>query len=158
MLAFKAYKDGGEVSAEAPDAYSGVTMERKLILKKNKLTDILTARSDEQHLYDYVLILTEKPVFSQTGEVIILNDSPSYNYIKNAIVRKQSSPLSCKIGKAYMKIEVSEGQEFEVITGEAPGIPPGNGSVLSKYDSPFCYPLIVRVKDKKLRIKTEWKF
>ena len=29
-----------------------------------------------------------------------------------------------------MKIEVSEGQEFEVITGEAPGIPPGNGSVL----------------------------
>ena len=133
-------------------------MERKLILKKNKLTDILTARSDEQHLYDYVLMLTEKPVFSQTGEVIILNDSPSYNYIKNAIVRKQSSPLNCKIGKAYMKIEVSEGQEFEVITGEAPGIPPGNGSVLSKYDSPFCYPLIVRVKDKKLRIKTEWKF
>ena len=57
-----------------------------------------------------------------------------------------------------MKIEVSEGQEFEVITGEAPGIPPGNGSVLPKYDSPFCYPLIVRVKDKKLRIKTEWKF
>lgn len=82
LLAFKAYKDGGEVSAEAPDVYSGVTMERKLILKKNKLTDILTARSDEQHLYDYVLILTEKPVFSQTGEVIILNDSPSYNYIK----------------------------------------------------------------------------
>lgn len=57
-------------------------MERRLILKKNKLTDILTARSDEQHLYDYVLMLTERPVFSQTGETIILNDSPSYNYIK----------------------------------------------------------------------------
>lgn len=158
LLAFKAYKDGGEVSAEALGAYSGVAMERRLILKKNKLTDILTARSDEQHLYDYVLMLTERPVFSQTGETIILNDSPSYNYIKNAIVRKQSSPLSCKIGKAYMKIEVPDGQEFEVIMGEAPGIPPGNGSVLPKYDSPFCYPLIVRVKDKKLRIKTEWKF
>ncbi len=131
-------------------------MERKLILKKNKLTDILTARSDEQHLYDYVLILTEKPVFSQTGEVIILNDSPSYNYIKNAIVRKQSSPLSCKIGKAYMKIEVSEGKSLKLLRGS---------SAFHRETEVFYQNMIhlllssdCKSKNKKLRIKTEWKF
>lgn len=158
LLSFKARKDGGEVLAEAPDAYPGVTMNRKVTLKKNNLTDIYTALSDDEHLYDYVLILTEKPVFNQAGESIVLNSSPAYDYIKNATIRKQSSPVSCKVGNASLVIQTPDKQEFEVITGEAPGIPPGNGSVLAKYDSPVCYPLIIRIKNKNFKIRTEWKF
>ena len=158
LLSFKVRKDGGEVLAEAPEAYPGVRMNRKLVLKKDKLTDIYTALSDDEHLYDYVLILTEKPVFSQAGESINLNDSPAYSYIKDAVIRKQSFPISCKVGNASLVIHMPDKQDFEVITGEAPGIPPGNGSVLAKYDSPFCYPLIIRIKDKNFKIRTEWKF
>jgi hypothetical protein len=57
-----------------------------------------------------------------------------------------------------LNIRLSGAEQFEVITGEAPGIPPGNERVNEKYSPHLCYPLIIRLRDKKMKIETEWRF
>ncbi|NDV57851.1 hypothetical protein D0T85_07010 [Bacteroides sp. 519] len=157
LVSFKATRDGGQVRAASSDAYPGIEMDRQLTLKKNKLTDVFTARSTDKHTYDYVLILTDKPIFAATGKPITLNDAPVYNYITKAETRTASAPVSCKTGSTELIIRLPENQTFEIITGEAPGIPPGNERVNEKYPTHLCYPLIIRVKDKNIKVETEWK-
>lgn len=158
LISFKSTKHGGQVKAKVTNAYPGVEMERQLTLDKNRLTDVFTITSTDEHLYDYVLILTEKPVFTDKGEAIVLDDAPAYNYITSATKRTASASVRCKVGGAELNISLPEAGLFEVITGEAPGIPPGNDRVNEKYPTHLCYPLIIRLKQNNLKIKTEWKF
>lgn len=158
LVSFKNTKKGGEVKARATDAYLGVQMNRQLTLHKDKLTDLFSATSPEEHLYDYVLILTEKPDFARAGETVVLNDAPVYNYITNATRMTISGPVRCKVGNATLNITLPDAGQFEIITGEAPGIPPGNDRVNEKYPIHLCYPLIVRIRHKELKVKAEWEF
>lgn len=158
LVSFEATRKGGKVKARVSDAYPGVIMERQLTLQKNKLIDLFTATSAEAHLYDYVLILTEEPFFTREGEAVVLDDAPAYGYITNATKRTMSRFFSCKVGNATLTISMPDTLQFEVITGEAPGIPPGNERVNEKYPEHLCYPLIIRLKHKDLKIKTEWQF
>lgn len=158
LISFKDTKQGGEVKARVVDAYPGIEMDRQLTLYKDKLTDLFTATSPEKQLYDYILILTEKPVFAREGESIILDDAPAYDYITNATKRTISGSVRCKVGNAALNISLPDAKQFEIITGEAPGIPPGNERVNEKYPTHLCYPLIIRLQHKELKVKTEWEF
>ncbi|MFA5651126.1 MAG: heparinase II/III family protein [Proteiniphilum sp.] len=158
LVSFEVTRQGGEVKARVSDAYPGVEMERQLTLQKDKLIDLFTAISTEEHVYDHVLILTEEPVFDREGEAVILDDAPAYGYIANTTKRTMSGSVSCQVGNATLNVSLPGTVQFEVITGEAPGIPPGNERVNEKYPAHRCYPLIIRLKHKDLRIKTEWEF
>lgn len=158
LISFQADRKGGQVRAGVVDAYPGVEMERHLTLDKDVLKDLFTAASSEEHLYDYVLILTEKPIFTKDGESVMLDDAPAYRYITKATKRTMTGSVTCKVGKDRLNIRLSGAEQFEVITGEAPGIPPGNERVNEKYSPHLCYPLIIRLRDRKMKIETEWRF
>lgn len=158
LISFKVSKHGGQVRARVADAYPGVEMERQLTLHKDRLADQFTATSSEEHLYDYMLILTEEPVFAEEGEAVVLDDAPVYSYITNATKRRASTSVRCTVGNATLNISLPDARQFEIITGEAPGIPPGNDRVNEKYPTHLCYPIIIRLQHKELKVETEWRF
>lgn len=158
LLHFKKHKNGAEVKAEAVEAYPGVDMTRSLVLRGDRLKDRFTAASADRHQYDYVLILSERPDIEGDFKPISLDDAPAYQYIEKAMSAFSSSAVTGKVGNEAFTIRMPNGQPFELIIGEAPGIPPGNGKELKKYADAYCYPLIVRSKCANLDIEVEWIF
>ena len=157
LLEFKAAKNGGYVKAESSEAYPGVEIARSVKLERNKLTDILTANSKDEHTYDYVLMLTDKPVFESEGEPAVLDDTEVYTRIHNIEKWNGRKSFSCKTGLNEFTINVAGAGEFEIFTGTASGIPPSNPQAQKAYEAKPAYPLIVRVKGKNIDIKTDWK-
>ncbi|MDR3061276.1 MAG: heparinase II/III-family protein [Dysgonamonadaceae bacterium] len=158
LLHFKPSSGGGSVEAGCNDAYPGVNMSRKLTFKGNLLTDILTVSSENKHQYDYVLILTEKPAFSQAQDPGILDDAPVYKRISNVKKTEGNNAFSCQLENGTeIHIQVVADKNFIIFTGEAPGIPPRNPEINADYESKPCYPLIVRTTSRNLKIKTTWK-
>jgi len=104
-----------------------------------------------------VLILTQKPELTGKGEPIDFSDIPGYNRITGAETRKAKQEIAFRIEGAEVIIQLLSGTEFEVITGVAPGIPPRNPFLNLEYTEQPVYPLLIRVKDKSMKIKTEWK-
>ncbi|MDR2563650.1 MAG: heparinase II/III-family protein [Prevotellaceae bacterium] len=159
LLSFKTYADGAFVECESAEAYHGVYMKRSLNFAKNLLTDFFTASSKDLHQYDYVLIFNEKPDFSYSTEKTFLDDAPVYKRISNVqkINAKKFINLLFSDG-TRIKIQPLKSSNFEIFIGEAPGIPPRNTAIDKAQILNLCYPLIIRVKDKNIKIKTDWKF
>ena len=155
LVSFKPSNNGGYVEAKVEDVYPGVEMTRSLNLQGNHLTDITSCASNDIHTYDYVLMLTQKPQFTEKGELTIISNIADNGRITDTEVRKVKRQISCRIEGAEINIQLLSGSEFEVITGKAPGIPPRLG--ITEYAEKPVYPLLIRVKDKHLKIKTEWK-
>lgn len=156
LLHFRKYEDGAEAKAQANEAYPGVDMIRYLVFRDDKLKDRFTATSTELHQYDYVLILSERPDIKGEFKPIVLSNAPEYQYIKKTMSMSSSSAVVGKVGNETFTIRMLNGHSFELIVGKIPGIPPGNGKELKKYANAHCYVLIVRSKDTKLDIETEW--
>jgi hypothetical protein len=157
LVQFKTTATGGFVEAESNEAYPGVKMSRSLLLDSNRLSDIFIATSDKEHLYDYVLMLSEKPEFTSKGECFSLNDAEVYCKISGTEKRQGKKSFTCKTGNHELSIQLLNVTDFEIITGTAPGIPPSNPAIEKNAGCSSVYPLIIRVKDKHLKIKTEWK-
>jgi hypothetical protein len=138
-------------------------MERKLRLKKNKLTDEFRCESGENRVYDYILIFSSPVSLSGEGVPVEWDDEPGYRIIEN--VRKFSVPGSfrCKTDGVEIQFSLQKDDDFEVFTGEAPGIPPSNpgarkSKMTNKSESRKCYPLIIRIKGKEMNVRASWKF
>jgi len=155
LVSFKPSDNGGSVEAKTDKAYPDVEMTRNLNLQGNRLTDIFSCSSPATHTYDYVLILTQKPDLPGKGESADISDIAGYNRITDAETRKAKRQIAFQIEGAEISIQLLSGVEFEVITGKAPGIPARSSG--TGYMEKPVYPLLIRVKDKNLKIKTEWK-
>lgn len=158
LVFFNPGSNGGSVKAETKTAYPGVDMSRELKLKGNILTDIFLVSSSENHQYDYVLILTEKPIYKETGEDVVLNGSNTYKRISN--IKKIKTGKSFKFkseGGSEFEFQSLNGADFEVFIGEAPGIPPKNPESKEEYKLSVSYPLIIRTNNENMKIKTMMK-
>ncbi|MDR1289979.1 MAG: hypothetical protein LBK06_02135 [Planctomycetaceae bacterium] len=120
------------------------------------MTDLFTCHASDMHTYDYVLILTQKPVIAGEGEPVELTDSPVYRRLKNAERRKARKSFTCRIDGA--EIRFRSDSDFEVITAEAPGIPGSIFIPASDDDGKPSYPLLIRVKDKNMAVTATWTF
>ena len=158
LLDFHPSTKGGKASAQTTNAYQGVSMKRTLMLNNNTLTDLFTAISDTVHLYDYVLILTEKPNFEIKGTAITLNDAVAYQNIVNAYSIPINGEICCRIGPNKLHIRIKDATQAEIIVGEAPGIPGGNETNSTKNDASLCYPLIIRMHSLQAIVETKWEF
>lgn len=157
LIRFEPYKDGGFIETTCTGAYENVEMNRSLLLKENKLIDIFTAKSPYKHTYDYVLIFTEKPEFNLQFIPSELNDSEVYSCIKNLHGVKAHKNITIVVGGSKLKIESLSVDDFEVFCGEAPGIPFSKFTVKENSPHPtVVYPLILRIKNNELKIKTTW--
>ncbi|MDR0349744.1 MAG: heparinase II/III family protein [Tannerella sp.] len=144
------------VEAQTVDAYSGVAMSRKITLQGNRMTDIFTCNSSDRHTYDYVLILTQKPVLAGRGEPVELTDAPVYHRLKNAERRMARKSFTCRIDGAEIRFQSAS--DFEIITAEAPGIPARLFSQTGDTDGTPSYPLVLRVRDKDMAVTATWIF
>lgn len=147
---FKPDRNGGTIEALANNAYKGVTMLRKLDLKGNKLSDLYTCESENEHVYDYVLILTEPVDFGGQKDTSLL---PEYDRIKNVKHKRMNKQFTFKTYDATVTIQVDSETGFDLISGTAPGVPPTGVA-----EGKDAYPLLVRLKGKNLRIETTWIF
>lgn len=159
LCSFTAADRGGSMTAEAPESYDGVTMERTLTLDGNRLYDLYTCTSDTQHQYDYVLLFDDKPWLTGKSEQAQLGTSEPFLRIKQ--VRKYASTGSFEVVAGNSEIKIRVKQSCEVFTGEASGVPPTNPGVKTVDGSEKrpvrpAYPLIIRVKDKSLRVEASW--
>lgn len=150
LIRFQPTKHGGTVEAEANDAYKGVRMNRTLLLDKNNLKDRFLCQSEKEHVYDYVLVLTEPVDLGGQQDTSIIK---KYDRISNVKSKRMKGTFSFAVEGAVVNVQVKGAPEFDVITGVAPGIPP-TGIAEGK----AAYPLIVRVKGQQLDVKTNWTF
>jgi hypothetical protein len=160
LVSFKNSVNGGSIEAVADQAYEGVQMKRKLTLDKKVLRDEFVCQSKGDHQYDYVLILTKPAILNGKGSVVQLNE-PGYRRMKNLKKYNPKASFSCKTGDSEVWFTLPKNCSFEVFTGEAPGIPPTNPGVPTANHSErrpvqTCYPLIIRIRDANLNIKSNW--
>jgi hypothetical protein len=154
---FNLNKNGGDVEACCDSAYSNVRMNRSLLLKENKLTDIFTAESTDEHVYDYVLILTEKPQFKEKLNSAKLAGTEAYECVENVQKLITNKTFSFVVAGSTVSIECLPADNIEVFIGEAPGIP--YSKLVHESDvqrESIVYPLIIRLKNKDLKIKSIW--
>lgn len=156
LVEFKPTSNGGTIAAECNDAYPGVKMKRSLSLKGNKLTDTFTATSSDKHLYDYVIMLTDKPQFKTKGEPATLDDAEVYTRITKIEKRQGNKSFTCTVGNSKLTVRSLESEDFEIITGEGSGIPPTNPAIGKEHKFEPSFPLIIRISNKNLKIKAEW--
>lgn len=142
--------NGGMIEASANNAYQGIEMSRKLNLKGNKLSDLYTCKSENDHVYDYVLILTEPINFGGQQDTTLLTQ---YERIRDVKHKKMNKQFTFKTHNATVTIQVDSETGFDLISGTAPGVPPTGVA-----EGKDAYPLLVRVKGKKLHIETTWLF
>jgi hypothetical protein len=157
LVEFQPSPNGGYVEATCENASPGVEISRSLRLKGNRLTDIFTATSDKEHHYDYVLILTEKVDFPCEGQAVDRGNASAYKRIAHAKKFSAHKKIVCFLENGTkIAIESLAEPDFEVITGEAPGIPPKNPEANAPFESKPTYPLIIRTHGKNMKIKSEW--
>ena len=158
LVKFKASANGGFIEANANEAYEGVLMNRKLTLKDNRLTDIFTAESDDEHTYDLMFMLTEQPEFTNKLFPTELNDSEVYECIRNVSKILGEKSISFIVDGHRVDIKSLTNDNFDVFLGEAPGIPFSkllqNKNNLHRQSA--AYPLIIRIKNSDMKIETIW--
>lgn len=153
--------DEHSIEAFTDKAYPGVVMERSLFFQNGKLVDRFVCTSDEEHNYDYVLLLTEEPRIDATFSNAVLDESVAYQQIKNVKKTLMSGDFRISTAGANIDLKVSDSVQYEVFTGTASGVPPSNPSIKTVSGSEKrpvqpCYPVIIRVKDKNMSILAIW--
>ncbi len=153
---FKASADGGSMEVSTLDHYASVAAKRSVSLKNGFVKDLFECTSDEEHVYEYVLIFLEKPSISAKSEDVELTESIAHSQIKNVKKYKFKNNFAFKTKSAEIIIDSSASPEMEVFVGEA------LGPVISAYEGQgqtdsTSYPLIVRTKGKNMKISTSIK-
>lgn len=161
LIDFKPSKNGGSVAASTNEAYPGVAMKREISLKGNSIHDLFSCTSDTVHTYDYVLLLNDPPQLNSEGTPTELNDSEVYQRIRNVKQYGKAKIFSFRTGSSDVKIQSATPEPFEIFIGEASGIPPTNPGVVTKEGNEKravlpCYPVLIRVKSKELKLKMNW--
>lgn len=157
LKTFRAGASGGTVAAACDDAYAGVGMERTLTLRGERLKDVFIARSDTLHTYDYVLLLTQRPRIGGVSQPAKFGELPAYDYISDVRRYEKRGEFVLEVPGARIGVKVGPAAAFEVFAGTAPGIPSSLNSAPAQ-SAPVCYPVIVRVRGKGLRVETNWTF
>lgn len=153
--------DGHSIEAYCNKAYQGVDMKRKLQFDSGQLLDEFDCMSDSIHTYDYVILLTEKPLIDGDFTDAKLDESISHKQIRNVKKSLKSKPFTVNTSTAKITFEVDNPLPFELFIGDAPGVPPTNPDIVTKTGTErrpveTCYPVIIRVKDKNLSVKAHW--
>lgn len=148
IILFKPAPNGGEINAVSDSAYAGVRMSRRIVLDGLALTDHFTCESEENHVYDYTLILRDSIALS----VVQRDTLPEYERISS--IRKKQGEGCCSFElHDGTKLMLNIHAPYDLYTGVAPGIPP-----TGLKPGEDVYPLIIRVKGKKMDIEAVWKF
>ncbi|MDP4273955.1 MAG: alginate lyase family protein [Bacteroidota bacterium] len=145
---FKPENCGGTIITHTNKAYPGVDMHRKLSLKNNKLKDEFICTSSSEHIYDYVLILTDSLNFGGNRDTSIIENYKSIRQVKE-IEQKGHFTFSTKDARVIIK--VNSARKIKLISGVAPGI-----ISMAKNNEKNVYPLIIRMKDKNIKVQTTW--
>lgn len=156
------YFEPTSMEAFTDKAYPGVDMTRRLYLDDNSLRDEFECKSDDIHTYDYMLLFTQQPQIQGVFAEATLNEGVPYQQIKEVKKTTLSKEFSVRTPAAIVTITVDGVSSFEVFTGQAVGVPSTNPSIVTKTGTErrpveTCYPVIIRTKDRNMRIKTNWK-
>ena len=82
---------------------------------------------------------------------------PAYDYISDVRRYEKRREFVLEVPGARIGVKVGPAAAFEVFAGTAPGIPSSLYSAPAQ-SAPVCYPVIVRVRGKGLRVETNWTF
>ena len=130
LLSFDPDKNGGVASAVLDNnGYPGVKLTRTVKLDRNKFIDRFEAQSEEEHTYDYVLALSDKPELGDGFvDARLEGKSPAYEFIKgvkskiykNGIVTFKAGTTKFEIKNTYKTpIEVF-GQKHRILCTVVP--------------------------------------
>lgn len=149
------------IEAFTADAYPGVEMRRTITLDGNTIKDFFSCASDSVRNYDFVLLFTETPQIDGSFQPVLLNESETYQQIRNVKKAEFNKSFTLKTSTAVINFTIDGDSPFEVFIGEASGIPPTNPSVKTLTESnkrpvQTSYPMIIRIKDKKMRVSSVW--
>ncbi|WP_455498408.1 heparinase II/III domain-containing protein [Coprobacter sp.] len=155
LLAFEPDKRGGKAVAMLDNnGYQGVKLVRSVELKGNKFIDWFEAFSEDEHTYDYVLALSDKPELGDGFEdAQFEGKSPAYEFIKNVKSKTYKNGIvTFKAGTTKFEIKNTFKTPIEVFWAEAPDIMYGS----SEKDTHTIksYMLVVRTKGKNLSLKS----
>lgn len=158
LVTFEPAEDGGSVEAGCATAYEGVSMKRRLTLAGGVLSDRFACQSQDEHTYDYVLLMKEPIELGSEATPIDFSGISGYERITQARQWTMAGPVTLALDGVALTLDAG-GAEAIIIQGEAPGVP-FNASMVVGRDSAFesCYPLIIRVKGKAMAIDATWKW
>ena len=126
-------------------------------LKRGVLKDVFECSSENEHVYEYVLMFLERPqLVGVRGEDAALDESEAHRQISDVKRHKVGKRFKVRTSAAEVEIENALSNSAEVFVGEA------MGPVVSAYEGQGqsggkSYPLIVRVKGKNLKMNATWK-
>lgn len=159
---FEVRADGGYAEMSSVDAYPSVEMRRSVDLSGKDISDVFTCLSDTQHIYEYVLIFNDRPQLEGNPSEVVLDYSEPHRRISSALSYPYIRGMVCRTKDLSVTLDVTDGEVLSMVLGEAPGIPsnptvsdgPAHGDVAVKP----CYPLILRIKGKDMKVNAAWKF
>ncbi|WP_303009310.1 alginate lyase family protein [Coprobacter fastidiosus] len=156
LLSFDPDKNGGVASAVLDNnGYPGVKLTRTVKLDRNKFIDRFEAQSEEEHTYDYVLALSDKPELGDGFvDARLEGKSPAYEFIKGVKSKiYKNGIVTFKAGTTKFEIKNTYKTPIEVFWAEAPDIMYGS----SEKDTHTIksYMLVVRTKGKNLSISSD---
>ena len=138
------------VKAKVSGAYTGVEMERSVAFGSGTITDIFTVTGQGIHTYDYVLLPTECPSYTYSAVDSDLGYSGPYSYINNVKKLSYVAGMSLTIGDQNVSFAVEDGSVDGIYLGESLGYPYQNAPTAT------CWPVIIRVKGDKMKVKSVW--
>ena len=138
------------VTAKVTGAYTGVEMERSLAFGSGTMTDIFTATGQGSHTYDYVLLSVESPEYTYAAVDSNLGYSGPYDYITNVKKLEYVEGMTLSICGQAVSFTVENGSVDGIYIGESLGYPYQNAPTAR------CWPVIIRVKGDKMKIKSLW--
>lgn len=140
------------------DSYKGVKLLREVELDENTFKDNFEATSDAEHVYDYVLALSDKPEIEGLSEAnfkdaSFKDPSPAYDFVKDVKGRIfKDGKLTFYAGKNKFRIENKLGGAIEVFFAKAPDIMIKRKDKTLTFDS---YMLVIRTKGKNMEISSK---
>ncbi len=153
LVGFEAFPDGGRVAAECDEAYEGVVLKREVRLKGLRLLDVFEASAGNDRLWDYVLLLVDRPPVPDGAEPIELPEGEGYGRLEDPVSWEADEPVVFRTAGAELRLSASS--RFRVIAARAPGVP---GTLRREDRLQSCYPLILRVSGRTARFEAEWRF
>lgn len=158
LLYFEATKNGGKVGVSGGKRnYDGVKLTRELQLNGNVALDKFEASSEEEHVYDYVFNLSQKPEISgELKEAEFAGESPAYEFIKNVKSGMfESGEVEFKSGDAFFRVKNKLKKPIELFFAKAPNIVYPDSSGIDKVKE--SYMLVFRTRGNSAKLETSIK-
>lgn len=175
LLAFESDSRGGYAAAMTDKAYPGVTMRRSMRIRGNVVTDTLSCSSDSEHVYEYVLLFSEKPEIAGKWMPDTLGapalpyaldekqqQSPAYSAIQDVrSLELKSRKFTASTPSAKVEIQLADlPKGTKLYLGTASGIPTNPtisvGSAAVDAAAQPCYTLIIRIPSSSATVRTRY--